>query len=153
MPRNRDALGRFVRQQVETLENSPSSSFSSIRSNTSDSPRLPEPPTMAHQDEVQPRTLQDYLHPTRTATPSCIMYPNNMPNFDFKPGMINLLPTFHGLENESPYVHIREFEEVVATFNNRADVTNIVRLKFFPFSLKDKAKSWLYSLRPRSIRT
>jgi len=74
-----------------------------------------------------------------------------MPNLDFKPGMIQLLPTFHGLESENPYVHIREFEEVVATFHNRAEVVDSVRLKFFPFSLKDKAKSWLYSLRPRSI--
>ena len=97
------------------------------------------------------KTLNDYLHPTRTATPSCIMFPPNMPNLDFKPGMIQLLPTFHGLESENPYVHIREFEEVVATFHNRADIADSVRLKFFPFSLKDKAKSWLYSLRPRSI--
>ncbi|XP_024027264.1 uncharacterized protein LOC112093315 [Morus notabilis] len=76
-----------------------------------------------------------------------------MPNLDFKSGMIQLLPTFHGLESENPYVHIREFEEVVATFHNRAEDVDSVRLKFFPFSLKDKAKSWLYSLRPRFIRT
>ena len=76
-----------------------------------------------------------------------------MPNFEFKPGMIQLLPNFHGLENENPYVHIREFEEVVATFYNQANIADTVRVKFFPFSLKDKAKSWLYSLRPRSIGT
>ena len=28
-----------------------------------------------------------------------------------------------------------------------------IRLKLFPFSLKDKAKTWLDSLRPRSIGT
>ncbi|GMN69196.1 hypothetical protein TIFTF001_038249 [Ficus carica] len=82
--------------------------------------------------------LREYLPPMRTATPSCIMFPANMPNFDFKLGMVQLLPTFHELESENPYVHIREFEEVVATFNNRADVANTVRLKFFPFSLKVK---------------
>ena len=67
--------------------------------------------------------------------------------------MIQLLPTFHGLENENPYVHVQEFEEAVATFYSRPDVASILRLKFFPFSLKDKAKSWLYSLRPKSIGT
>ncbi|KAL5564257.1 hypothetical protein UlMin_027421 [Ulmus minor] len=36
--------------------------------------------------------------------------------------MIQLLPTIHGLENANPYVHIREFEEVVVTFQNRANV-------------------------------
>ncbi|KAF5465392.1 hypothetical protein F2P56_015405 [Juglans regia] len=65
--------------------------------------------------------------------------------------MIQLLPTFHGLENENPYLHIREFKEVVATFHSHNATDDIVRLKFFPFSLKDRANSWLYSLRPRSI--
>ena len=30
---------------------------------------------------------------------------------------------------------------------------DLMRLKLFPFTLKDKAKIWLNSLRPRSIRT
>ena len=64
-----------------------------------------------------------------------------MPNLDFKPGMIQLLPTFHGLESENPYIHIHEFKEMVVTFHSRAEATNFVRLKIFPFSLKDKAKS------------
>ena len=67
--------------------------------------------------------------------------------------MIHLLPTFHGLENENLYVHIREFEEVVATFRDQTQTLDVVRLRFFSFSLKDRAKVWLYSLRPRSITT
>uniref|UniRef100_A0A2N9HET6 Retrotransposon gag domain-containing protein n=1 Tax=Fagus sylvatica TaxID=28930 RepID=A0A2N9HET6_FAGSY len=107
---------------------------------------------MGDHEEDQPiKTLHDYLHPTRNSSPSCIMFPANQQNFDFKPGMIPLLPTFHGMDNENPYVHIREFEEVVATFHSQLGSIDTVRLKFFPFSLKDKAKSWLYSLRPRSI--
>ncbi|KAJ0021258.1 hypothetical protein Pint_31380 [Pistacia integerrima] len=65
--------------------------------------------------------------------------------------MIQLLPTFHGLENANPYVHIREFEEVAATFQNGADTIDTIKLRFFLFSLKDNANVWLYSLRPRSI--
>ena len=60
---------------------------------------------------------------------------------------------FHGMENENPYVHIRKFEEVVATFHNQLGAMDIIRLRVFPFSLKERAKSWLYSLRPRSIGT
>lgn len=52
---------------------------------------------------------------------------------------------------KNSYVHIKEFEEVVATFHSQNATDDIVKLKFFPFSLKDRAKSWLYSLRPRSI--
>ena len=76
-----------------------------------------------------------------------------MQNFDFKPGMIPLLPTIHGMENENPYVHIREFEEVVTTFHNQVGGIDTIRLKFFPFSLKERIKGWLYSLRPGSIGT
>ena len=99
------------------------------------------------------RPLQEYLYPPRIATPFCIMFPSNVRHQDFKPGMIQLLPSFHGLDRESPYVHIREFEEVVATFQGRPDILNTVKLRFFPFSLKDYANVWLYSLRPKSIRT
>ena len=67
--------------------------------------------------------------------------------------MISLLPNFHGLEFESPYSHFKEFEEMCATFNNETCTDEIVKLKLFPFSLKDKAKTWLNSLKPRSIGT
>ena len=67
--------------------------------------------------------------------------------------MIQLLLIFHGLENANPYVHIREFEEVVATFQSRADMLDTIKLRFLPFSLKNNANVWLYSLRPRSINS
>ena len=95
--------------------------------------------------------MNDYMDLIRTSSLSCIAFPPNTPHTKFKPGMIQLLPTFHGLENENPYVHIRKFEEVIATFCGQTKALDIVRLKFFPFSLKDKANIWLYSLKPRMI--
>ena len=123
MNRYRDELGRFAIRPENPSE---------VSSHTSSPPSTPaslavgNPFAMAQIEEVQQKTLNDYLHPTRTATPSCIMFPPNMPNLDFKPGMIQLLPTFHGLESENPYMHIREFEEVVATFHNRAEAADSV---------------------------
>jgi hypothetical protein len=106
-----------------------------------------------HNNAVPVRTLRDYLQPTRASTPSCIVFPNVVGNFEMKPGVIQLLPKFHGLDSENPYLHLKEFDEVCATlqYNNVTD--DIVRLKLFPFSLKEKAKSWLHSLRPNTIRT
>ena len=150
MSRYRDELGRFAKRPEELVD---AVSTSSNPPTSPTSLTIHNPIAMAENEEVQHRSLRDYLHPTRTATPSCIMFPPNMQNLDFKPGMVQLLPTFHGLERENPYVHIREFEEVVATFHSQADTANAINLKFFPFSLKDKAKEWLYSLRPRSIGT
>ncbi|KAL6316622.1 hypothetical protein AAG906_018877 [Vitis piasezkii] len=56
------------------------------------------------------------------------------------------------MESENPYSHIKEFEEVCNTFQERGVAIDLMRLKLFPFTLKDKAKIWLNSLRPRSIR-
>ena len=67
--------------------------------------------------------------------------------------MISLLPKFHGLDSENPYQHLKEFEEVCSTFHDQLCNEETIRLKLFPFSLKDKGKTWLNSLRPRSIGT
>jgi hypothetical protein len=91
----------------------------------------------------QVRTLRDHMNPTRTNAPSCIIFPLDASHFNFKPDIIQLLPTFHGLDLENTYLHLREFEEVCNTYNDLNCSMNIIRLKFFPFSLKDKAKTWL----------
>ena len=69
-----------------------------------------------------------------------------------RPYILPLLPTFHGMESEKPYTHIRDFEEVCNTFKEDATNLDLMRLKFFPLTLKDKAKIWLNSLRRRTIQ-
>ena len=69
-----------------------------------------------------------------------------------RPYLLPLLPTFHGVERENPYTHIREFEDVCNTFKEDTTTVDLMRLKLFSFTLKDKAKIWLNSLRPRTIR-
>ena len=66
--------------------------------------------------------------------------------------MISLLPKFHGFDSENLYLPFKEFE-VCATFHDQSCNEETIRLKLFPFSLKDKAKTCLNSLRPRSIGT
>ena len=56
------------------------------------------------------------------------------------------------MENENPYTHIKDFEEVCHTFQEGTTSIELMGLKLFPFTLKDKAKLWLNSLRPQSIR-
>ena len=67
--------------------------------------------------------------------------------------MIPLLRNFHCLDSESPYLHLKEFDEVCAIFYDQTCTNEIVKLKLFPFSLKDKVKNWLNSLKLRSIGT
>jgi hypothetical protein len=89
------------------------------------------------------RTLRDHMNPTRTSAPSCIVFPPDASHFNFKLDIIQLLSTFYGLDIENPYLHLKEFEEAYNTYNNLNCSMNIIRLKLFHFSLKDKAKTWL----------
>jgi len=105
-----------------------------------------------HNENNRVRTLRDHMNPTRTNAPSCIVFPPDASHFNFKPGIIELLPSFHGLDLENPYLHLKEFEEVCNTYNNLNSSMNTIKLKLFPFSLKDKSKTWLQNLRSGSIR-
>ncbi|RVW13379.1 hypothetical protein CK203_095773 [Vitis vinifera] len=97
------------------------------------------------------RSMRDHMHPPRMSAPSCIVPPSEQ--MIIRPYLVPLLPQFHGMENENPYTHIKDFEEVCHTFQEGAASIDLMRLKLFPFTLKDKAKVWLNSLRPRSIRS
>ncbi|KAL6322870.1 hypothetical protein AAG906_020902 [Vitis piasezkii] len=97
------------------------------------------------------RSMRDRMHPPRMSAPSCIIPPTEQ--LIIRPHIVPLLPTFHGMESENPYAHIKEFEDVCNTFQEGGTAIELMRLKLFPFTLKDKAKIWLNSLRPRSIRT
>ena len=117
------------------------------------------PPPVAHAPRVpmefvhqpQQRTMGDYLQPEATASPSCITYPYNAGVFNFRPGMLSVLPLFYGRDNEDPYPHIRDFEGICHTFEDHRVIPELIRLKLFPFSLKDRAKEWLSNLPSNSI--
>ncbi|RVW73100.1 hypothetical protein CK203_058709 [Vitis vinifera] len=95
------------------------------------------------------RSMRDRMHPPRMSAPSCIVPPTEQ--LVIRPYLVPLLPTFHGMESENPYAHIKEFEDVCNTFQEGGASIDLMRLKLFPFTLKDKAKIWLNSLRPRTI--
>ena len=95
------------------------------------------------------RSMRDHIHPPRMSAPSCIVPPAE--ELVVRPYLMPLLPTFHGMESQSLYSHIREFEEVCNTFEEDTTTVDLMRLNIFPFTLKDKAKILLNSLRPRSI--
>ena len=96
------------------------------------------------------RSMRDNIHPPRVSAPSCIIPPAE--DVAVRPYLVPMLPTFHGMENENPYTHIRDFEEVCTTFKEGVIDMELLKLKAFPLTLKDKAKIWLNSLRLRTIR-
>jgi len=94
------------------------------------------------------------VYPIITSLPSCIKLPEaNENNFELKPQFINTLPKFHSLESEEAYFFVREFEEVCLMISIPQLGDDAIRLRFIPFSLKDLAKKWLYSLAVDSVTT
>ena len=103
-----------------------------------------------HREPNAYRSMRDHIHPPRVSAPSCIIPPAE--DVVVRPYLVLLLPTFHGMENENPYTHIRDFEEVCTTFKEGAFDMDLLKPKAFPLTLKDKAKIWLNSLRLRTSR-
>ena len=95
-------------------------------------------------------SMRDHIHPPRVSAPSCIVHVAE--DVVVRPYLVPRFPTFHDMENENPYTHIREFEEVCTTFKEGAIDMDLLKLKAFSLTLKDKAKIWLNSLRSRTIR-
>ncbi|XP_026458448.1 uncharacterized protein LOC113358953 [Papaver somniferum] len=82
-------------------------------------------------DEVDPhvKTLKEY-----------------MVHFEIRTSTFQALPNFYGRKNENPYYHIRDIEELCGTVKIKDLTDEYLRLRLFPFSLKDKEKSWLDAL-------
>ena len=58
---------------------------------------------------------------------------------------------FGGNPFEDPNGHILNFLEVCGTIKMNGVDHDVIKLKLFPFSLRDKARSWYHNLIPGSI--
>ena len=85
-------------------------------------------------------SMRDRIHPPRMSAPSCIVPPTEQ--LVIRPHVVPLLPTFHGMESENPYAYIKEFEDVCNTFQDGGASIDLMRLKLFPLTLKNKAKEY-----------
>nr|GEX38939.1 hypothetical protein [Tanacetum cinerariifolium] len=109
----------------------------------------------ATEAESPPRGVDSYYIPGNFEDPSPIIYPavanGAVSNFKIQPNLIAILPVFRG--HEEPYTHLREFFSIADTYQVNNTTKDGVRLRLFPFSLKDQAKAWFTSLEPGSIHS
>ncbi|GKU88967.1 hypothetical protein SLEP1_g3172 [Rubroshorea leprosula] len=102
------------------------------------------------------RTLGSYATPSLEGIASSIRRSAiQANNFEIKPAIIQMIQQtvqFSGLPNENPYSHIASFLEICNTFKANGVSNDSVRLTLFPFSLRDKAKSWLQSFPAAKLR-
>ncbi|CAL9029774.1 unnamed protein product [Prunus brigantina] len=91
--------------------------------------------------------------PTIPASPSSILLPTVARNYELKSSHLNMLPSFYGLPNEDPLTHIKDIFNVVSSFPLTGVTEDQLRMRVFPYTLKDKVKYWLNSLKPGSLTT
>ncbi|CAN6567556.1 unnamed protein product [Malus baccata var. baccata] len=154
---------RIERLKGNTLDNfvPPSSSFvrEEEEGNSSSSTRERsehinwerEEEMAVNQDEL--RALEDFAQPIIPNFPSCILLSTEARNYDLKSSHFHMLPSFYGIPNEDPLAHVKEFYNVVSGLPLQGVSEANLRMRVFPYTLKDKAKSWLMTLAPGSLTT
>jgi hypothetical protein len=97
-------------------------------------------------------SLRELFAPVATSSHSCILLSlTNATHYDLKLHVIQMLPSFYGLDLENPYSHVKKFKNIYATTKFQNFSEEAVHLRLFPFSLHDKAMEWLDSNTPISI--
>ena len=97
--------------------------------------------------EIVRRRLSDYARPVVQRQTTRVNAPlRRGANFKIDSHILGLLPTFHGLPSEDPYRYVDEFSQV-CEFNQFHDVpSEMAKMRFFPFTLKERAKEWFFIL-------
>ena len=86
------------------------------------------------------RTLGDFAMPDISSNFSEIVAPTSANNnFEIKTSIIQMVQNnqFGGLQGEDPYAHILTFLNVCATFKINGVTDDAIRLRIFPFSVRD----------------
>ncbi|KAK9006472.1 hypothetical protein V6N11_035509 [Hibiscus sabdariffa] len=96
---------------------------------------------------VRPRAIRDHLTPLLDDLNPGIVAPEiQAAHFEFKPVMFNMLNSigqFGGSPHEDARQHIHAFLEVRDSFWQQGVHEDVLKLKLFPYSLRDRARAWL----------
>ena len=106
------------------------------------------------EQNAQPRTLKDYVQPIVNDNYSDVRCQTiNANNFELKPALISMAQQaqFSRSPLDDPNIHLAIFLEICNTVKMNGVTEDTIRLRLFPFSLRDKARGWLQSLQPGTI--
>ena len=105
---------------------------------------------------IRDLTLGDCWRPMMNEDYSGIRHqPIDANNFKLKPTLISMVQQqqFGGSPSEYPNRHLSNFLQLCGTIKMNGVDHNVIKMKFFPFSLRDKARNWFNNLMLGSIDT
>ena len=97
--------------------------------------------------------IKEYTRPIIGTTVSCIQLGHAARSYELKNIHFTMLPSFYGIPNEDPLIFVRDFYVIVKTFPLHGLTEDQLRMRCFPYTLKDRAKMWLMTLSPISLTT
>ncbi|CAN6487398.1 unnamed protein product [Victoria cruziana] len=96
---------------------------------------------LPQQEVPAPRLLREFFVPSEYDRGSGGVGPLvGLNQYEIKAATINMLPSFHGLANEDSYRYLDLFLDICATVKISNVEDGALRLRLFPFSLKDRAR-------------
>ncbi|KAK8676030.1 hypothetical protein V6N13_034085 [Hibiscus sabdariffa] len=115
-------------------------------------------PPIPQNNQQQPvRTVRDYLAEDLEGLNPAVTIPEfEAEHYELKPVMFNMLNTlgqFGGSPTENARQHLKSFMEIYNSFKIHGVSNDVLKLKLFPYSLRDKAKAWLNNLTPGSLQS
>ncbi|XP_062102932.1 uncharacterized protein LOC133813918 [Humulus lupulus] len=103
------------------------------------------------------RAIRKYALPLfNELNPSIVRPEIQAAQFELKPVMFQMLQTvgqFSRMPTEDPHLHLRFFIVLSDSFKMPGVTKDALRLKLFPYSLRDRARAWLNSLPSNSVST
>ncbi|KAK8662890.1 hypothetical protein V6N13_024776 [Hibiscus sabdariffa] len=112
-------------------------------------------PAQLNNQQQPVRTIRDYLAEDLDGLNPAVTIPEfEAEHFELKPVMFNMLNTlgeFGGSHAEIARQHLKSFLEICNSFKIHGVSNDVLKLKLFPYSLRDKAKDWLNNIPPGSF--
>ncbi|KAK9020277.1 hypothetical protein V6N11_054767 [Hibiscus sabdariffa] len=106
---------------------------------------------------ARPRVIRDHMALMLDDLSPGIVAPEiQAAHFELKPVMFNMLNSigqFGGSPREDARQHIRAFLEVCDSFRQQGVHEDVLKLKLFPYSLRDRARDWLSGVPSGSMQS
>ncbi|KAL4383785.1 hypothetical protein GQ457_15G018430 [Hibiscus cannabinus] len=115
------------------------------------------PPAPQMDQQLPARKVRDYLaEDLEGLNPAVTMPDFEAEHFELKPVMFNMLNTlgqFGGTPNDNARQHVKSFLEICNSFKIHGVSNDVLKRKLFPYSPRDKAKTWLNNLQQGSLQS